>query len=111
MKQLPGQGRGLVARQRIAKGELLLNVPLDALVVDEARALRESAAVRAVAGGLDLPQWSVLALWLAEQRHYLLNGGGGGDGVGRGEWAPYIETLPERAGTVLDWLPGQVSAS
>jgi hypothetical protein len=158
VQRLPGQGRGLVARSRLGKGELLLRVPMG-LVVSEASALegavpavcaawipppvasrrvavapspklwksavsryaapkpslsrrrarpnppltrtskkKGSPLLRRLVGGRGLPSWTVLALWLAEQR--ALGGGGA--------WAPYLSVLPERSGTVLDWREGEV---
>ncbi|KAI8468014.1 MAG: hypothetical protein J3K34DRAFT_23211 [Monoraphidium minutum] len=102
VQQLAGQGRGLVARQRLARGEALLQVPMG-LVVSEKSALEESPILRRITGGLSyrLPAWSVLALWLAEQRWHVRSGGGS-------RWAPYLAVLPEVSGTVLDWRPGEV---
>ncbi|GBF95178.1 hypothetical protein Rsub_07891 [Raphidocelis subcapitata] len=100
VQQLPGQGRGLVARTRLGKGELLLRVPMG-LVVSEASALQGSPLLRRLVGGRGLPSWTVLALWLAEQRALARAGGGS-------EWAPYLAALPERPGTVLDWREGEV---
>lgn len=53
--------------------------------------------------GYELPAWTVLALWLAEQRHLARSGAGS-------RWAPYLSILPEASGTVLDWRPGEVRA-
>jgi hypothetical protein len=68
--------------------------------------------VRRIAGGVgyDLPQWTILALWLAEQRHLARCDGGGGGG-GSSRWGPYLAVLPDAAGTVLDWKEGEVSGA
>lgn len=44
-----------------------------------------------------LPEWSVLALYLAELRGRAV----AGDASSR--WAPYVAMLPQRPGTVLEW--------
>ena len=41
-----------------------------------------------------LPEWSVLALYLAELR---------ARGTAGSRWGPYVAILPQRPGTVLDW--------
>jgi hypothetical protein len=60
-----------------------------------------SPTLQRIVGGLNLPSWSVLALWLAEQRHLARSGGGS-------RWGPYLAVLPEKTGTVLDWKRGEV---
>jgi hypothetical protein len=68
----------------------------------------ESPLLQRLVGGRGLPAWTVLALWLVEQRHLARSGGGGGGSGGAGSaWGPYLEALPERPGTLLDWSPGE----
>ena len=92
----PGSGRGLVAAQPIGKGESLLSIPQQ-LVLTPAAALEQSC-LRPLLEEQPLPAWSVLALWLAEQR---AAGSAGG-------WWPYVRLLPERTGCVLEWSEEEV---
>jgi hypothetical protein len=94
---IPGSGRGLVASAGIAKGEDLLSIPLQLVVTPAAAAQR--SCLRDLLEASPLPAWSVLALWLAEQR-----------AVGSaGEWWPYVRLLPEQTGGVLEWGDEQVA--
>jgi hypothetical protein len=105
VQDLPGQGRGLVATQRLRAGEAVVHVP-SALVISEESALKSSPLLQRLVGGRGLPSWTVLALWLAEQRYYC-SSSGGSSSSSKSEWAPYLAALPQRPGTVLDWLPGE----
>jgi hypothetical protein len=51
---------------------------------------------------LPLPEWSLLALLLAELRGRVA----AGDTASR--WVPYVAVLPQRPGTVLDWPAKEV---
>lgn len=106
----PGAGRGLVAAQRIARGQLAAFVPASS-VVTAAVASRESPLLRSRGGGgggltHDLPDWTALAVWLMEQRHALDEQQQQQDQQGS-RWAPYVERLPREGamGTVLEWHP------
>lgn len=54
-----------------------------------------------------LPDWSLLALFLAELRYHLDHNT---DSSNSSRWGPYIQLLPkDPVGTVLDWTDGEVS--
>lgn len=103
---LPGQGRGLVATASLRAGQTVVAVPFDA-VVTPARAARRSSLHSILAARPDpLPDWSLLALWLAEQLHiYNTSGGGTADPA----TAAYVATLPPATGCVLEWDAAQVA--
>lgn len=93
----PGSGRGLAANTGIAKGELLLSIPPQLVLTPEAAA--QQSCLRDLLAAAPLPAWSVLALWLAEQRT-----------VGQaGEWWPYVRLLPVQTGSVLEWSEEEVA--
>ncbi|KAG2500913.1 hypothetical protein HYH03_001672, partial [Edaphochlamys debaryana] len=92
------EGRGLVAARPIARGEPVLRVPGELLLTAE-RAAEESCLAPLLRSlpSSPLPEWSLLALYLAELR------GRGAAGDASARWAPYAAVLPARPGTVLDW--------
>eukprot|EP00887_Chlorella_sp_A99_P006062 scaffold22.g6062.t1 len=97
---LPGRGRALVAAQPIRAGEALLRVPPHLLLTPAAAAAGPgAAAAAAAAAGGALPDWTLLALWLAEARA----------AGGAHAWAPYLAALPEDPGSVLSWSDAQVA--
>jgi len=87
------EGRGLVAREKVGRGESLLEIP-DATLITVARAVAESKLGPAHAA---LQEWSLLAAFLAEQALAIEAGDTGG------AFATYIRALPRRTGGVLDW--------
>ena len=87
------EGRGLVAREKVKKGESLLEIP-DATLITVERAVAESKLGPKHA---KLQEWSVLAAFLAEQALAIEAGGDSG------KFATYIRALPRRTGGVLDW--------
>ncbi|GIL70656.1 hypothetical protein Vretimale_3761 [Volvox reticuliferus] len=117
LRQCGREGRGLVASRPLPRGEVLLRVP-DSLLLTAERAAEESclapllrarstaAASNSTDSGasssLPLPEWSLLALLLAELRCRLA----AGDRTSR--WDPYVAVLPQRPGTILDWPAKEV---
>ena len=87
------EGRGLVAREQVKRGESLLDIP-DAAVITVERALRESKLGPKHA---KLQEWSLLAAFLAEQALAI------DAGDTSGTFATYVRALPRRTGGVLDW--------
>ena len=87
------EGRGLVAREEVKRGESLLSIPESTLITVE-RAVAESKLGPKHA---QLQEWSVLAAFLAEQALAIE----AGDDSGR--FATYVRALPRRTGGVLDW--------
>jgi hypothetical protein len=87
------EGRGLVAREDVRKGESLLEIP-DATLITVARAVSESKLGPA---HVKLQEWSLLAAFLAEQALAIEQGDESG------KFAVYIRALPRRTGGVLDW--------
>ena len=87
------EGRGLVARENVKKGESLLEIP-DATLITVERAVAESKLGPAHA---KLQEWSLLAAFLAEQALAIEQGDDSG------KFAVYIRALPRRTGGVLDW--------
>ena len=48
-----------------------------------------------------LPEWSALALFLLELARH---GGKGREGLGAtADWGPWLQTLPQETGCVLEW--------
>lgn len=90
---VPSSGRGLVAAQAISKGQSLLSIPQHLMVT--AAAAQQQSCLRPLLECTQLPSWSVLALWLAEQRA----------AGSSGEWWPYVQLLPgpQQTGCVLEW--------
>ena len=109
-QRLPGQkldlvvdlpeGRGLVAREEVKRGESLLSIPESTLITVE-RAVAESKLGPAHA---KLQEWSLLAAFLAEQALAIE----AGDDSGR--FATYVRALPRRTGGVLDWPEADVES-
>ena len=109
-QRLPGQkldlvvdlpeGRGLVAREEVRKGDSLLEIP-DATLITVARAVAES---RLGPKHAELQEWSLLAAFLAEQALALERGDDGG------VFATYVRALPRRTGGVLDWPEADVAS-
>ncbi|WIA32213.1 hypothetical protein OEZ86_003062 [Tetradesmus obliquus] len=99
-QELPGQGRGLVANAAVRKGELLLAVPQQLIIFPETAAA-ESCLAPLLSQPQQLSDWSLLALFLAEQLYLCDRAGGSSSSAA---WAPYIGVLPRNPiGTVLDW--------
>eukprot|EP00198_Chlamydomonas_reinhardtii_P001652 XP_001690988.1 lysine N-methylase [Chlamydomonas reinhardtii] len=110
LRQCGREGRGLVADRPLGRGEALLQLP-DSLLLTPQRAAEESCLApllrqlspagastsAAGAAALPLPEWSLLALYLAELRGRAAAGDRGS------RWAAYVDMLPQRPGTVLDW--------
>ncbi|KXZ55876.1 hypothetical protein GPECTOR_2g1427 [Gonium pectorale] len=115
LRQCGREGRGLVADRPLPRGEALLQLP-DSLLITPERAAEEccmapllrrlsptspssstATATTPPALPLPLPEWSLLALYLAELRGRLA----AGDRSSR--WSPYVAMLPQRPGTVLEW--------
>lgn len=92
------EGRGLVAREKVSRGESLLEIP-DATLITVERAVAES---KLGPKHSELQEWSLLAAFLAEQALAIQ----GGDTGGR--YATYIRALPRRTGGVLDWPEADV---
>ena len=87
------EGRGLVAREDVKRGEPLLEIP-DASLITVERAVKESKLGPKHA---ELQEWSLLASFLAEQALDIENGDESG------VFAAYVKALPRRTGGVLDW--------
>jgi hypothetical protein len=109
-QRLPGQkldlvvdlpeGRGLVAREEVRKGDSLLEIP-DATLITVGRAVAESKLGPKLA---ELQEWSLLAAFLAEQALALEAGDDSG------VFAVYVRALPRRTGGVLDWPEADVAS-
>ena len=94
------EGRGLVAREEVKRGESLLSIPESTLITVE-RAVAESKLGPAHA---KLQEWSLLAAFLAEQALAIE----AGDDSGRS--ATYVRALPRRTGGVPDWPEADVES-
>jgi len=94
-------GRGLVAKCTIRKGEPLLQVP-GALLITPDTALSESA-IGAEMDGADLPAWSVLAVFLAEEQQRAQ-----AKSSPESKWGDYIRRLPLSTGGILEWSDAEV---
>ena len=100
---LPGQGRGLVATARISARQLVLAVPRAAILTPaDAAQLSALRPLLAAAAAPPLPDWTLLALWLAEvaspsYKHTSAT------------TAAYAALLPERTGCVLEWAAEEVA--
>ena len=92
------EGRGLVAREKVTKGESLLEIP-DATLITVERAVAESKLGPKHA---KLQEWSLLAAFLAEQALAIEAGDDSGT------YATYVRALPRRTGGVLDWPEADV---
>ena len=80
-------------------GERLLSIPQHLIMTPDAA--RESSAVRELLEAYpDLPDWSVLAVLLAETRR---------QGAGHAsKWGPYVASLPTHSGGCLEWSAEEV---
>ncbi|GAX78136.1 hypothetical protein CEUSTIGMA_g5578.t1 [Chlamydomonas eustigma] len=138
LRQCGVEGRGLVAKERIRQGTKLLQLPENFLISSEL-ALKESSLLKAMqrlpeqsATIQGLPEWTLMALYLVELRHWsaatqgatsqgpgieqpstsdesaLHDVNGRGDGTGQRSWHQYISVLPALPGSLLDWPPQQV---
>lgn len=94
-RDVGAEGRGLVANSRLREGEPLLQVPRG-LVLTAEDALQQSQ-LAALIERTQLPAWSVLALFLVENRF----------GVER-PWQPYVSVLPQTCNCILEWPESQV---
>lgn len=92
------EGRGLVAREKVSRGESLLAIP-DATLITVERAVAESKLGPKHA---QLQEWSLLAAFLAEQALAIEAGDDSG------KFATYVRALPRRTGGVLDWPENDV---
>jgi hypothetical protein len=88
------EGRGLQGKRSIPKGTQVLKIP-SAVVVTTSKA---SADLGGAARCEGLNEWSIIATWLAAER---LKGDAS-------RYAPYVETLPTKCGSVLEWPPNEV---
>ena len=89
-----------MACSSIMAGERLLSIPQHLMLTPDAA--RECSAVRSLLEkDPDLPDWSVLAVLLAETRRQ-------GPGPGS-KWGPYVASLPDDSGGCLEWSTEEVT--
>lgn len=105
---LEGQGRGLVATDRISQNERVVTVPQNAIITAQT-AVKSSQWLQSVlkmhsSSQNTLPDWTILALWLTE----LLNDGK--NSIGNSDisqyYNAYAAVLPQDnccIGNVLEW--------
>eukprot|EP00892_Ulva_mutabilis_P009223 jgi/Ulvmu1/6673/UM030_0004.1 len=62
---VPGKGRALIVQNRVAKGQQLLEVPMDCALTP-VRAVAESPLLQHMAAADSLPDWTLLAVFLAQ---------------------------------------------
>jgi hypothetical protein len=95
--ELPGAGggRGLVAVADAEPGAVLLSCPFD-------RVFSSTPEKELEASGM---HWAAeMAMRLLQARHACRSGGGGAGS----EWAPWIDTLPGRVVTPVEFSPAEV---
>lgn len=115
LRDCGGEGRGLVASRRLPRGTPLLNVP-ESLLLTADVACRDSPFCASIhAAGL--PEWTLLACFLAELRYAWQTSGAAPlpppssstSAAVPARWAPYMAILPGRPGTVLEWPAREVA--
>eukprot|EP00270_Netrium_digitus_P022011 TRINITY_DN968_c0_g1_i2.p1 TRINITY_DN968_c0_g1~~TRINITY_DN968_c0_g1_i2.p1 ORF type:complete len:650 (-),score=199.89 TRINITY_DN968_c0_g1_i2:262-2211(-) len=91
-------GRGLVARERIGKGEPLLFIPQNLLIT--AATVYSCPRIGALLKQAGVPEWPAIAVFLLSE-------------VAQGEgsqWRGYVNALPQSPGCILQWSLGEVEA-
>lgn len=93
------QGRGLLAKSQIRKGEQLLKIPQHVLLTPDAAVIHSRLGRDLEKEGV--PAWSALAVALVESRFVDSDS----------EWRPYAQALPQATGCVLEWGSEEVRVS
>jgi len=88
-------GWGLVAKKPLAKGEKAIEIP-ESLLITKETVLKESA-FSALMQEQKLPEYWLLAMFLVEQYGMFA------EDPESCSYTPYIDSLPEETGNVLEW--------
>jgi hypothetical protein len=99
------EGRGLVALEKISKGEKVLEIPDRAIITVDV-CLRESELEKRKLS--ELQEWSILACFLAETANSLRFKDD--DSGSSYRFKTYVKALPRSTGSVLEWPESEVRA-